>query len=189
MKAMKQEFGKLKLNVDISSSQISNKVDQHTVKELEERFEKSLKGVRRDLSIKDKKIERLAKSTTSAGGGNASGGEENNQSSKKSLHGGRGRGPLDQRSNSLIPSFQPKLPFMKMGDRISRFGPGYSKLLELASPPQSPGQVSKQLMHPSGLMSPGYPPGLPDYNGFIPNADMANTVPERLNGESPKNKS
>ena len=77
MKALKQDFTKVKLNVDINSSQVTNKVDQHVVKELEERFEKSLKGIRRDLSIKDKKIERLAKAGTSQGGGNQSG-EENN---------------------------------------------------------------------------------------------------------------
>ena len=77
MKTMKKDFAKVKLNVDISSSQVSNKVDQHIVKELEERFEKSLKGIRRDLTIKDKKIERLAKAGTSQGGGNQSG-EENN---------------------------------------------------------------------------------------------------------------
>ena len=49
MKAVNKEFTKLKLNVDINSSQVGNKVDQHIVKELEERFEKSLKTIRRDL--------------------------------------------------------------------------------------------------------------------------------------------
>jgi hypothetical protein len=76
---------------------------------------------------------------------------------------------------------------MKIGDRISRFGPGYSKLLGVASPPMSPAPIAKHLMHPSGLMSPHHPPGVPDYNGFIPNAEMANTLPEKLNDNQSQN--
>ena len=75
----------------------------------------------------------------------------------------------------------PKLPFMKQGERISKFGAGYSKLLN-RSPPMSPVPLSNQMMHPSGLMSPQYPgppayqQNLDVYHGLVEPATPPNLI-------------
>jgi hypothetical protein len=81
------------------------------------------------------------------------GADDNHSGSRNNLH--------DKKRSVDVGSYKqnmlvPKLPFMKQGERISKFGAGYSKLLN-RSPPMSPVPLSNQMMHPSGLMSPQYP--------------------------------
>ena len=127
-------------------AQVNGKVDMEVLRELEEKFEKKLKIIQRDLIIKEKKIERMGKTVNAQ----SDGGHEENSSSRKNLH--------DKKRSVDIGSYKqnmlvPKLPFMKQGDRISKFGAGYSKLLN-RSPPMSPVPQHNQMMNPSGLMSP-----------------------------------
>lgn len=46
-----------KVHIEMQLSQLSNKVDQTLLKELEEKFERNIKTLKRDILIQNKKIE------------------------------------------------------------------------------------------------------------------------------------
>ena len=75
------------------------------VKELEEKFERSLKAVRRDLLIQDKKLARASKNAASKER------SEGNEVSKTNLH--DRKNSIDFSQTVTANALHPKLPFMK----------------------------------------------------------------------------
>lgn len=61
-------------------AQVHAKVDQEVLRELEEKFEKKLKIIQRDLVLKEKKIERMGKASNAQSDG------DNNSGSRQNLH-------------------------------------------------------------------------------------------------------
>jgi len=114
-------------------------------------MEQKFKSIHKDLKYKEKKLERIARATSNE---NSEGLHQN--SSKKSLR--ERRKSVDFSQTVVAKALMPKLPFIKDGDRISKFGLGYSRILK--NSPQSPPPMNNQMMPASGLMSP-LNPGAP----------------------------
>lgn len=87
-------------------------------------------AIKRDLKIKQKLINKLM-----AAGGGGGGGSGDERSLKKN----GSKASMDKvTTESYHKGFTSNLPFMKMGDRISKFGMGYSKMLQYHQAMTSP---------------------------------------------------
>lgn len=103
-------------------------MDAQILKQLEDKFERKVAVIERDLKLKDKQLKRILRSSNADGGYSS-----DHKSSKKSLH--------DRRStmDATMPgALMPKLPFMKHGGRIADFGKGYAQLLKNSPQQMSP---------------------------------------------------
>lgn len=129
---MESKYNDFQNIMDIQKGSLQNKVDYNVLRQLEEKFEKKLGLLERDIKIKGKKIALLMKEHGVGG---------DNSASKRSLHEGKNSVDVSsQYSNALMP----KLPFMKQGYKIADFGSGYSKLLEKTPPRMSPNPDGSQ---------------------------------------------
>lgn len=103
---------------------VTNKVDTYIVNNLEEKVDKNVKTLNRDINMSKKKIERLQRKTVSLERNQQSGDEEDggntNQHSGKALQ--DKKMSFDLYNNSKTRQLIPKLPFMKAGNRIASFG-------------------------------------------------------------------
>lgn len=113
MKGVKQTIHKFQQQVETDLQQLAKKAEKEHVQTLEEKMDRRFKLVQKEL--KNLKADGPKESNKSEAA--------HNQSSRLSLH-------------ETIPSpnahreLKPTLPFMKQGERISKYGPGYSKTLK-----------------------------------------------------------
>ena len=63
MKEIRKGFDALKLKMEVSLGQVTNKVDTHVVKDLDEKVDKNVKTMTRDINMSKKKLNRLVHKT------------------------------------------------------------------------------------------------------------------------------
>lgn len=108
---------------------MDQKVDKSDLEGLDSKTAKEMAAFKRDLKIKQKLIAKLM----SKGGGGGGSGDE------RSLQKNGSNASMEKVTNeSYNKAFTSNLPFMKMGDRISKFGMGYSKMLQYHQAMTSP---------------------------------------------------
>lgn len=117
--AVQKQLAQTKTKVELDLMRLDQKVDKSDLEGLNQKTAKEFAALKRDLKIKQKQINKL-----NASGGAAGSGDE------RSLKKNGSKGSMEKlTTDSYHKGFTSSLPFMKMGDRISKFGMGYSKML------------------------------------------------------------
>ena len=124
---MKKQLAQNTTKFELELMKVDQKVDKSDLEGLDQKTAKGMAALTRDLKIKQKLINKLM-----ATGGGGSGDE-------RSLKKNGSRASIEKNTEqSYSKAFTSNLPFMKMGDRISKFGMGYSKMLQYHQAMTSP---------------------------------------------------